>query len=82
MKNYFIALAFSASITVTPAMVIAQVSSNEWIPCQEMPTLIQRFNADSRVLNRYYSPALNNSRGGFNADWSIGSPRKILAYKN
>jgi uncharacterized protein (DUF885 family) len=76
MKKYLLALSFSAAIITTPAIVEAQVSSNEWIPCQEMPALIQRFNADSRVLNRYYSPALNNSRGGFAADWSIGSPAK------
>jgi hypothetical protein len=76
MKKYLLALSFSVAIISTPAIVDAQVSNNEWIPCQEMPALIQRFNADSRVLNRYYSPALNNSRGGFGADWSIGSPEK------
>ena len=42
MKKYLLALSFSAVILATPAIVEAQVSSNEWIPCQEMPALIQR----------------------------------------
>jgi len=76
MKKTICLLGISAILVATPCNIQAQVSPSEWIPCQEMPALIQRFNADSRVLNRYYSPALNNSRGGFGADWSIGSPEK------
>lgn len=76
MKKTICLLGFSAMLFAEPNFIQAQVSTSEWIPCQEMPALIQRFNADSRVLNRYYSPALNNSRGGFGADWSIGSPEK------
>lgn len=75
MKNLLLAFGLATISAAIPAVTKAQVSANEWVPCQEMPTLIQRFNADSRVLNRYYSPALNNARGGF-ADWSIGSPEK------
>ena len=37
---------------------------NEYVPCQEMPDLIQQYNADFRALSRFYSPASTAARGG------------------
>lgn len=56
----------------------AQVSKESYIPCQEMPTLIQQYATDNRTLSRYYSPASSRGGGGFGggADASIGSPEK------
>jgi len=54
-------------------------SNNDYVPCQEMPNLMQNFNADYRVLIRFYTPATGNTggRGGFGApDAGVGSPEK------
>ena len=55
---------------------IAQVSKEAFVPCQEMPNLMQNFSADNRVLNRFYSPTTNNRGGGFGAADALGSPKK------
>lgn len=48
----------------------------DYVPCQEMPELITNFNADSRALIRFYTPASeNNFRYGGNSG-SGGSPEK------
>lgn len=54
----------------------AQVSKDAFVPCQEMPALITQYATDARTLSRFYSPALNNSRGGYGADAPLGSPEK------
>ncbi len=55
----------------------AQVSKEAYVPCQEMPTLIQQYGVDNRTLSRYYSPASSRGGGfGGSADASIGSPEK------
>ena len=60
-----------------PQQAHAQVSKETYVPCQEMPTLIQQYAADNRTLSRYYSPASSRSGGfGGGADASIGSPEK------
>ncbi|HMF71298.1 MAG TPA: DUF885 family protein [Flavitalea sp.] len=54
-------------------------SNNDYVPCQEMPNLMQNFNADYRVLIRFYTPTVGNTggRGGFGApDAGVGSPEK------
>ncbi|MFT4202424.1 MAG: DUF885 family protein [Chitinophagaceae bacterium] len=38
----------------------AQVSNEPYIPCQEIPDLIQRYNADYRSLFSFYSPHKGN----------------------
>ena len=65
---------------VAPERVAAQVSAASYVPCQEMPSLIQGYQTDSRTLNRYYSPASNRGGGGFGggADAGIGSPEKNM----
>ncbi|WP_442590005.1 DUF885 family protein [Pedobacter sp. AW31-3R] len=53
-------------------------ATGAYVPCQEMPDLITRFNADSRSLTRFYTPASeNNFRGGYGGGSDAGgSPEK------
>jgi uncharacterized protein (DUF885 family) len=52
-------------------------SKNEYVPCQEMPDLMQNYNADYRALVRFYTPSTGNAfRGGGSADAAYGSPEK------
>lgn len=64
--------------SVNTQKAIAQVSSATFVPCQEMPSLIQGYSIDNRTLSRYYSPSSSRGGGGFGggADASIGSPEK------
>ncbi|WP_439504286.1 DUF885 family protein [Sediminibacterium sp.] len=64
--------------SVTLQKATAQVSTASFVPCQEMPSLIQGYNVDNRTLSRYYSPTSSRGGGGFGAgaDASIGSPEK------
>jgi len=58
-----LALCFLSLYTGT---VVAQ-TNNEYVPCQEMPNIIQNYQADYRALQRFYTPSDNNSpfgRGG------------------
>lgn len=58
----------------------AQPSKESFVPCQEMPSLIQGFNVDSRTLSRFYTPAVASRGGGMGfgggAADGIGSPEK------
>lgn len=62
--------------TVQPTM--AQVSKEAYVPCQEMPSLIQGFATDNRTLNRFYTPAVNSRGGGFGGGGNdaVGSPER------
>lgn len=78
MKKHIHLLLLLVSMQLSMA-ALAQVSKETYAPCQEMPSLIQNYNVDSRTLGRYYSPASNRGGGGFGgggADQSIGSPEK------
>lgn len=55
----------------------SQSKENDYVPCQEMPNLMQNYNADYRALARYYSPVAPNARGfGGGGDAGAGSPEK------
>lgn len=63
--------------TVQPTM--AQVSKEAYVPCQEMPSLIQGFATDNRTLNRFYTPAVNSRGGGGfggGGNDAVGSPER------
>jgi hypothetical protein len=80
MKKYICSLTFciTALAAVIFQPVSAQVSSATFVPCQEMPDIIQNYNADYRSLSRFYTPTVAG-RGGFgggNADGGVGSPDK------
>lgn len=61
-------------------LVFAQNNTNEYVPCQEMPNLIQNYNSDYRALSRFYSPSVTNApgagRGGGGGETGVGSPEK------
>lgn len=51
-------------------------NNTAFVPCQEMPNIIQNFEADFRAINAFYSPG-SNYYGRGNADGNeIGSPDK------
>jgi uncharacterized protein (DUF885 family) len=55
----------------------AQPRGNEYVPCQEMPNLIEDYTADYRSLSRFYSPVPTNaSRGSGGGEVGMGSPEK------
>jgi uncharacterized protein (DUF885 family) len=54
----------------------SQQKGSEYVPCQEMPNIIETYNADFRVLSRFYSPVSANARGSFGSDAGVGSPEK------
>jgi hypothetical protein len=54
----------------------AQVSSDPYVPCQEMPMLIENFNADFHAITRYYNTSFYGSRGGGDRNSPGGSPEK------
>ena len=58
----------------------AQVSKESYVPCQEIPSLMQNYNTDYRGLSRFYSPASTGGGGGRGfgggVDAGVGSPEK------
>ncbi len=62
-----------------PAAVLSQ-SKEAYVPCQEMPNLIENYNADYRALVRFYTPPAGggggNFRGGGGGDAGFSSPEK------
>ena len=55
----------------------AQVSPDPYVPCQEMPRLIENFNADSWAIVRFYNTSFYGSRnGGYGGNQAGGSPEK------
>ncbi len=70
-------------LIVSSHHAFSQSKGSEYVPCQEMPNLIQNFNADYRVLLRFYTPATAGAGGrGFGgggggaAGSGVGSPEK------
>ena len=53
----------------------AQVSPDPYVPCQEMPALIEQFNADYRAVVRFYNTSFNGNRGG-GGNVEGGAPEK------
>ena len=70
---YVIVLAFLSY----PCTSVAQMSPNLYAPCQEMPSLMENYNADLRAIIRFYT---SNFFGGRNAGNPTvtegGSPEK------
>lgn len=52
-------------------------SKEEYVPCQEMPGIIQNFNADEQALLRFYTPWTGSGfRDDHDGNANIGSPEK------
>ncbi|HTI90493.1 MAG TPA: DUF885 family protein [Puia sp.] len=55
----------------------AQISPDPYVPCQEMPQLIETYNADLRAIVRFYTSSFYGARNGANAvQTEGGSPEK------
>ena len=52
----------------------AQISPNSYVPCQEMPSLMQNYEADLRALTRFYTSAFYGNRYQGNATIEGASP--------
>lgn len=67
-------------LTVAGLLGYSQPKTAEYVPCQEMPNIIEQYNADFRVLSRFYSPAVSAGRGGGfgggGGEAGVGSPEK------
>ncbi|HKH63151.1 MAG TPA: DUF885 family protein [Flavitalea sp.] len=71
-------LCVSSVITIT-RFSYSQGKDEAYVPCQEMPNLMQQYSADLRALARFYSPAIAVVRGGSgggNIDFGTGSSEK------
>jgi len=64
---------FCFVILFLSASVCFAQSTDEYVPCSEMPNLMQNFNADYNALQRFYTPADNNSPFGFNTSGDNGA---------
>lgn len=76
--SFLLLLTVSTACTVMQEAT-AQVSKEAYVPCQEMPSLIQGFATDNRTLNRFYTPAVNRGGGGGfggGGDAAVGSPER------
>lgn len=58
--------------------VVFSQSKEEFVPCQEMPNLMENYNADYRALSRFYTPVSANAFSGGSRPEAggIGSPEK------
>ncbi len=55
----------------------AQISPDPYVPCQEMPHLIETYTADVRAIVRFYTSSFYGARNGGNAvSTEGGSPEK------
>ena len=70
-------LQFYFLIIFTGTFTVAFSQSKEiFVPCQEMPNLMENYNADYRALSRFYTPVSANAvRDGGNES-GVGSPEK------
>lgn len=76
MRKLTLLHSFTAvSLTLASFNTFSQ-SKDDYVPCQEMPNLMQNYNADYRALARYYSPSNPNARGFGGGSDATGSPQK------
>ena len=66
MHNHFFLrkLFCLATLFLITTFCFAQ-SKDEYVPCGEMPNLMQNYNADNSALERFYTPSDNNSPFGY-----------------
>ncbi len=77
IRRFSYLFALLSPVFFMPCSSRAQVSPDPYVPCQEMPTLIEQFNADSRAIVRFYNTSFYGSRnGGYGGNQEGGSPEK------
>lgn len=76
MSKTFLLKAQAAVFFLAFCLAVVAQSKNEYVPCQEMPNLIQQYNADYRALVRFYTPSGGNAFRGGGGDAGPGSPER------
>jgi hypothetical protein len=85
MKNHLRIHLIGISCLVLLAVSGFAQSPGDYVPCQEMPNLIQNYQADYKAIVRFYSPMVQNARGNFggggggsngSAADGVGSPER------
>jgi len=75
IRNHLLAILAGFTFLHLAQNGLAQVSANSYVPCQEMPDLMQQFKADKSAIVRFYSPSENAPR--YQLSGGIGSPDKL-----
>jgi len=70
-KRFFLSIV-AVQLFVNWPLVNAQVSPEPYVPCQEIPYLMQQFEADQAAIYRFYSPSENAPR--YRSFEGLGSP--------
>src|SRR4030081_1654501 len=69
--------AFLLPLLFLSVSALSQISPDPYVPCQEMPNLIESYNADLRALTRFYTSSYFGGRNGGNqVSTEGGSPEK------
>jgi len=61
-KVFPLLFCLSLSMLGHVGVVKAQISPDAYVPCQEMPSLMQNYDADLRALTRFYTSAFYGNR--------------------
>ena len=63
MRKYLsLAAGLLVLLLLNPGSTTAQISPDSYVPCQEMPTLMQNYDADLQSLTRFYTSSFYGSR--------------------
>src|SRR5690606_18563137 len=76
-KTLWLALCLFCMATTT---LLAQSSSGRYVPCDELPDLMTKYQADQSSLVRFYSPATAAGRWWGRVSDAGGSPERRARY--
>jgi hypothetical protein len=62
MRFFYTCMATSALLFAASGTGRAQVSPDPYVPCQEMPMLIEHYQADTRAVTRFYNSSFYGTR--------------------
>src|SRR5580658_6809974 len=62
MRFFYTCMATSALLFAASGTGRAQVSPDPYVPCQEMPSLMENYQADARGITRFYNSSFYGTR--------------------
>src|SRR5579863_9225347 len=62
MRFFYTCMATSALLFTAGGTGRAQVSPDPYVPCQEMPALMENYQADARAITRFYNSSFYGTR--------------------
>ena len=62
IRFFYTCMAISALLFAASGTGRAQVSPAPYVPCQEMPMLIENYQADARAITRFYNSSFYGTR--------------------